>query len=189
MERDNQVLPGLTELAVDKSGSEADRVVKRERPSPRFEWINRDQLVMRVVDVERLVDQDHPVRAIWEFVGHLDLSGFSEHIKAVDGERGRPAYDPRLLVSLWIYAYSRGVSSAREIERMCEYDPACQWLTGMKVVNHHSLSDFRVDHGDAVKKLFAGILGVLTHEGLIGLERMTQDGTKIKASASPRTFR
>jgi transposase len=186
---DNQVLPGLTEVTREICEPDPGSVSERKRPNPRFEPIDREQLVMKVVDVERLVDRDHPVRAIWEFVGRLDLSGFCEHVKAVEGERGRPAYDPQLLVSLWIYAYSRGVSSAREIERQCEYDPACQWLTGMKVVNHHSLSDFRVDHGEAVKKLFAGILGVLTHEGLIGLERMTQDGTKIKASASPRTFR
>src|SRR3989449_8746288 len=93
------------------------------------------------------------------------------------------------MICLWIYAYSRGVSSAREIARLCEYEPACQWLTGMKVVNHHSLSDFRVDHGKALEKLFAEILGVLTLEGLIDLERVMHDGTKIKACASKGTFR
>src|SRR2546422_6005215 len=93
------------------------------------------------------------------------------------------------MICLWIYAYSRGVSSAREIARLCEYEPACQWLTGMKVVNHHSLSDFRVDHGKALDKLFAEILGVLSLEGLIDLERVMHDGTKIKACASKGTFR
>jgi transposase len=186
---DNQVVPGVRDEAIERRESGPEEEVERKRPSPRFEAINRAQMVMRVLDVEELVDRDHPVRAIWEFIGRLDLSGFWEHVKAVEGERGRPAYNPQLLVSLWIYAYSRGVSSAREIERLCEYDPAYQWLTGMTVVNHHSLSDFRVDHGEAVKKLFIEIIGVLTHEGLIGLERVTQDGTKIKASASRRTFR
>lgn len=162
---------------------------QNDRPKPRFEPINRAQMVMRAVDVEQLVDQDHPVRAIWEFVGRLDLSSFCEQIRALEGVRGRPAYNPRLMVCLWIYGYSRGVSSAREMARLCEYDPGFQWLTGMKVVNHHSLSDFRVDHGQALDKLFAEVLAVLMLEGLVGLERMMQDGTKIEARASRHTFR
>lgn len=187
---DEQILPTLTGLIVEEQ--EPDPITElrdSERPRPRFEPINREQMVMRVVDVEQLVDQDHPVRAIWEFVGRLDLSSFCEQIRAVEGERGRPTYDPRLMTCLWIYAYSRGVSSAREIARLCEYEPGCQWLTGMKVVNHHSLSDFRVDHGKALEKLFTEILGVLTLEGLIDLERVMHDGTKIKACASKGTFR
>jgi len=187
---DEQMLPALTGLIMERQ--EPDPMTEprhNHKPRPRFEPINREQMVMRVVDVEQLVDQDHPVRAIWEFVGRLDLSSFCEQIRAVEGERGRPAHHPRLMVCLWIYAYSRGVSSAREIARLCEYDPACQWLTGMKVVNHHSLSDFRVDHGKALDKLFAEILGVLTLEGLIDLERVMHDGTKIKACASKGTFR
>jgi transposase len=187
---DEEVSPALTGLILEDQ--EPDLMNEREhnqKPRPRFEPINREQMVMRVVDVEQLVDQDHPVRAIWEFVGRLDLSSFCQQIRALEGERGRPTHHPRLMICLWIYAYSRGVSSAREIARLCEYDPACQWLTGMKVVNHHSLSDFRVDHGKALEELFVEILGVLTLEGLIDLERVMHDGTKIKACASKGTFR
>ena len=187
---DEQISPALTGLMMENQEPEAMTEPRQnQRPIPRFESINREQMVMRVIDVEQLVDQDHPVRAIWEFVGRLDLSGFCEQIRAVEGERGRPTHQPRLMICLWIYAYSRGVSSAREIARLCEYEPACQWLTGMKVVNHHSLSDFRVDHGKALEKLFVERLGVLTLEGLIDLERVMHDGTKIKASASKSTFR
>jgi transposase len=53
-------------------------------------------------------------------------------------------WDPQLLISLWIYAYKDGVSSAREIARWCEYQPAYQWLSGLEVVNYHTLADFRV---------------------------------------------
>ena len=185
-----QTVPTLPGLKVENQEADTmDEPGQSHRAVPRFEPINREQMVMRAVDVEQLVDQEHPVRAIWEFVGRLDLSGFCEQIRAVEGERGRPTRDPRLMVCLWIYAYSRGVSSAREIARLCEYDPGCQWLTGMKVVNHHSLSDFRVDHGKALDKLFVEILGVLTLEGLIDLERVMHDGTKIKTYASKGTFR
>jgi len=95
----------------------------------RLKRVNRQQMILRAVDVEKLIEPDHPARAIWELVGRLDLSAFRAGIEVVEGEAGRPAFDPQLLISLWIYAYSEGVSSAREIERRCEYHPAYQWLT------------------------------------------------------------
>ena len=133
--------------------------------TPRLELVNRQQMVWRAVDVERLIEEDHPARAIWECVGHLDLSAFREVIAAVEGRAGRPALDPQLLISLWIYAYSEGVGSAREIARLCEYHPAYQWLTGLEPVNYHSLSDFRVDHQAALDQLFTQVLGWLSAEG------------------------
>ena len=97
----------------------------REAPGePRLQTVTRQQMAWRVVDVEQLIAEDHPARAIWQLVGKLDLSSFYKSIGAVEGEAGRPALDPQLLISLWIYGYSEGVSSAREIARLCEFDPA-----------------------------------------------------------------
>jgi transposase len=146
-------------------------------------------MMLRPVEVEKLVAEDHEVRAIWEFVGRVDLSEYYEEIEVVEGEAGRPALDPQLMVSLWVYGYSKGVSSAREIGRLCEYDPAYQWLTGLEPVNYHSLSDFRVDHQEALDELFIEVLGLLSAEGLISLERVMHDGMKVKACASGDTFR
>jgi transposase len=162
---------------------------EEKKAKPRLKAINRQQLVMRPMDVEQLVAEDHEVRAIWEFVGRLDLSQYYEEVGAVEGEAGRPALDPQLMVSLWIYAYSKGVGSAREVSRLCEYDPAYQWLTGMGAVNYHTLSDFRVGHKEALDELFSEVLGLLSAEGLISLERVMHDGVKVKACASADTFR
>jgi transposase len=156
--------------------------------TPRFQPINRNQLCWHTVDVEKLVGSDHLVRAIWELTGRLDLTRFSVDVKAVDGVAGRPAYDPRLLISLWVYAYSQKVSSAREVERRCGYDPAYQWLTGMQEVNHHTLSDFRIQHQEALDRLFTQLLAVLEQEELISLETVVHDGTKVKAAASGNSF-
>ena len=145
--------------------------------------------MLRPVDVEKLIEEDHPARAIWELVGQLDLRRYYEPIKVAEGEAGRSATDPRLLISLWLYAYSRGVSSAREVARLCQYEPACQWLTGMEVVNYHTLSDFRVDHKEALDDLFIQLLGVLSCEGLVRLEQVMHDGTKVRANAGVDTFR
>jgi transposase len=158
-------------------------------PKPRVQPINRQQLILQPVDLEQIVPEDHEVRAIWELTGRLDLSGYYEEIKALEGVAGREAVDPRLLISLWIYSYSEGISSAREISRLCEYHPAYQWLTGMKPINHHTLSDFRVEHKEALDELFAGVLGLLSAEGLISLERVMHDGTKVKANAGTDSYR
>ncbi len=154
-------------------------------PKPRLQPINRNQLLLRPVNVEKLVGPDHWVRAIWELVGRLDLTRYTAEVKSVEGEPGRPPYDPRLLISMWIYAYSQRISGGRELERRCQYDPALQWLTGMDVVNYHSLADFRVQHAQALDELFVPVLAVLSSEGLIGSDGVVvHDGTKIEASAS-----
>ena len=70
-------------------------------------------MLWRAVDVEQLIGEDHPARALWGLVGRLDLDGFYEGIECSAEEGGRPAYDPRLLISLWIYASSQGIGSAR----------------------------------------------------------------------------
>jgi len=157
--------------------------------SPRVKPVDRSQMVWRSVDVEHLIEENHSARAIWALSGELDLTGFYAPIAAVEGVAGRRPWDPRLLVSLWVYAYSRGISSAREMARRCTYEPAFQWLCGLEPINYHTLSDFRVAHGPALQELFVELLGVLSAEGLVSLERVMHDGTKIKACASGDTFR
>ena len=180
--------PGMwTETELPRQPQPLPSEPEPPRP-PRLQPVNRNQLLWHAVDVGKLVGPDHLVRAIWELVGQLDLKGYTAEVGSVEGVAGRPAYDPRLLISLWIYAYSQKVGWAREVERRCGYDPAFQWLTGMEVVNYHTLADFRVQHEKALDELFAQLLGVLSSEGLISLERVVHDGTKVKASASGNSF-
>lgn len=141
-----------------------------------------------LVDLERMLDESHPARAIWEFVGGLDLSRFEGKVRVKVGAAGRDSWSPRLLIGMWIYAYSRGLSSAREVERQCDWEPGFQWLTGLQKVNHHTLSDFRVVHAEAMKELFEQVLTVLMMKELITLERVTVDGTKVRAHVNKKTF-
>jgi transposase-like protein DUF772 len=87
-----------------------------------------------------------------------------------------------------VYACSQGIGSAREVARRCEYDPAFQWLTGLDQVNYHTLADFRVEKQKELDELFTQALAALSKEGLITLEQVMQDGTKIKARASTRSY-
>src|ERR1017187_7442472 len=155
---------------------------------PLIRYVNRQQMSWRAVDVEHLIGEDHPARAIWALVGSLDLSRYYRAIESSPEAGGRPAFDPQLLISLWVYAYSQGIGSAREVARRCEFDPAFQWLTGMDEVNYHTLADFRVEQRQELDELFTQVLTALSKEGLITLEQVMQDGTKIKAQASSRSY-
>ena len=156
---------------------------------PRLGAVDRRQMVMRAIDVERLIAEDHPARSLWELVGRLDLSLYYAEIRAVEGRAGREHTDPQVLLTVWLYAYSQGMSSAREVAQRCEYEPAFQWICGLAPINYHTLADFRSGHQAALNNLFVQVLGMLSAEGLITLERVTLDGTKIKANAGGNTFR
>jgi transposase len=155
----------------------------------KFRTVNREQTMMAMICVEELIGADHKVRAIWHLVGSLDLSRFAEPLRTTRGYAGRPAWDPHLLVSVWVYAYSEGISSAREIERVMQWERGFQWLCGLESINHHTLSDFRVEHKAALDKLFAELLAMLERAGVLSLEQVMHDGTKIRAQAGADTFR
>jgi transposase len=182
-------LPGCEAAVLSEAEGEGRTKSEARFGKHRYEVIDREQLCWRRVDVERLIGTEHPARAVWEFIGQLDLSAYQEEVRAVEGKAGRPGWEPRLLISLWVYGYSKGVGSARAIEELCEWEPAYQGLTGSRVVNAHTLSDFRVKHDQALQGLFVQVLGLLSADGLITLERVMQDGTKIRAHAASDSFR
>lgn len=94
-----------------------------------------------------------------------------------------------MLISLWLHAYSRGISSAREVARPCEFESGFQWLCGLQAISHRIFSGFRSENKAGLDDLFVQVLGRLSAEGLISLERVTLDGTKIKANAGGNCFR
>jgi transposase len=166
------------------SGSQGERTGARK-----LKLVNRDQMTMAQIDVEHLIDEHHPARGIWEVTAGLDLSRYEAAIHSRQGEVGRAAWAPQLLIAVWLYGYSQGISSARELERQMEYEPGLMWLSGMDVINHHTLSDFRIEHGEALTDLFTQMLVVLSDAGLVKMGLVAHDGTKIRAQAGVDSFR
>ena len=161
---------------------------KKPSPTPRYLPIDRKQFFLEPLDVDRLIDDDHAARKIWRVVERLDLSRFASEVRAVEGVAGRPSHSPQVLVAVWIYAFSKGLHSAREIARQMRYEPGLRWLTGLNLINHHTLSDFRAGQGEALRELFEQVLAMLTMKGLLTLERVAVDGTKIRADAGKKSF-
>lgn len=155
------------------------------KPPLRFKPIDRTQMVWADMDLEQLLPADHLARAIWALTERLDWMPFQAKFKAVEGRAGCTPYDPRLLACLWILAYSEGISAANEIERRCRYHPAYRWLAALRVIGAKTLANFRVAHKEALNRLFVQVLAALQSEGMIPGEQIMQDGTKVRAVASP----
>lgn len=150
---------------------------------PKLEYRNRDQIYLGMVDLNNLIDEWHPARAVWAVLEGIDFSLYEEQIRSREGEAGRSAVPPRLLAALWIYGYSLGVGSARALERMQSYEPGLRWLCADEPVNHHTLSDFRVGYEEALDGLFSQVLAGLEQGGVVDLGTVVVDGTKVRAAS------
>jgi transposase len=150
---------------------------------------DRRQLRWDMIDLEGLLPADHRARLVWSFVESLDLSQLYDQVLSREGEAGRPAADPAVLLSLWLYATIEGVGSAGELERLAQSDAAYRWLAGGAPLNDHGLADFRVDSVEVLDRLLTQSVTALIAEGLVSLAEIAVDGTKIRASASKKSFR
>lgn len=163
--------------------------MKSTEGAPRVEVVNRKQMQWGAVDFDKLIESDHPARAVWAMVEKLDLSRFYAPIRAREGHVGRTATDPKVLLALWLYAISDGVGSARELVRLTEAHDAYRWLRGGVSLNHHTVSDFRTEHPEAVNELLTQILASLMGAKLLTMHRVALDGTKVRANAGAASFR
>ena len=157
--------------------------------SPRLRYANRQQVEMRTCALDALLPEEHPARTVWAYVERLDLSDLLGKIKAVAGSAGASATDPRLLLALWLYATLRGVGSARELDRRCRDEIAFEWICGGVSLNYHTLADFRVAHVEVLDRLLTDSVAVLLEQDLVSMDRVAQDGMKVRASAGASSFR
>lgn len=149
----------------------------------------RNQVEIQQCSLDELLPEDHEARIVWAYVEGLDLSELYERIRAVEAGPGQAPADPRILLALWLYATLRGVGSARELNRLCRYHAAYRWICGGVSMNYHTLSDFRTAHVALLDRLLTEGVASLMAEGLVTLDRVAQDGMKVRASAGAASFR
>lgn len=160
--------------------------------APRLKTPQRDQVEFRACCWNDLLPEDHQARIVWQYGESVDLSALYRQVKAVERHAGHPAIDPKILFTLWLYASLRGIGSAREVARRCDLETgevAFQWICGGVSVNYHTLSDFRVDHVELLDQVLTNSIVVLMQQGLVTLDRVAQDGMKVRASAGAASFR
>ena len=139
--------------------------------------------------LDAMLAEDHQARVVWEYVEGLDLTCLYDSIRAVEGRPGRNPIDPRIPMALWLYATLDGVGAARKLDRLCDAHVAYQWICGGVSVNYHTLSDFRTAHVALLDRLLTQSVAGLMHEGLVTMNRVAQDGMRVRAGAGSSSFR
>jgi len=180
-------LPSPSEAQVEQV--QAQLADKRRRGAPRLLLANRLQVELRASDLESLLGQDHRARLVWGYVVSQDLSRLFNAIKARGATPGRAAIDPRILFALWLYATLDGVGSGREVTRLSREHDAYRWICGGVAINYHALNDFRVANGEFMDELLSDNVAALAAVGAITLERVAQDGMRVRANAGAASFR
>jgi len=149
----------------------------------------RGQVELRPMDLESLLAPGHRARLVWMWVEQQDLSGMYAAIKVREGGKGRSRIAPEILFALWLYATLEGEGRGREIARLVMSHDAYRWISGGVQVNHHSLSDFRIDHHAEFDDLLSASVAALMSAGAVKLKRVAQDGMRVRASAGAASFR
>jgi transposase len=158
-------------------------------PTPRVTIPLRNQGEIQFVMPEDALPPEHPARVLWSVISRLDLSAFLADAGAFEGGSGRPLTSPRMLLTLWTYAISRGVGSAREIERLTRSDAAYRWIVGDQRPGRTAITEFRVSHLAALDELLTNVLAALIQQGALSIETVAIDGMRVRASASAPSFR
>ena len=182
--------PGcLFDVGTDEGSRRAEASQPPRVGRRRLRHAVRNQVEFRECSLDELLSEEHEARIVWEYVCGLDLSELQQRIQAVEGGPGQAPADPRILMALWLYATLRSVGSARELNRLCQAHAAYRWICGGVSMNYHTLSDFRTQHAELLDRLLTEGVASLMSEGLVTLDRVAQDGMKVRASAGAASFR
>ena len=184
---------GLFPDLPSRGGDEVQRAqaqgAQRSAGAARVLEPNRNQVELRASDLESLLPEDHRARLVWGYVERQDLGRLYEAIKARGAAPGRSAIDPRILFALWLYATLEGVGSGREVARLTDQHDAYRWICGGVAVNYHALNDFRANNDKLMDELLTHNVAALAAVGAIRLERVAQDGMRVRADAGAASFR
>src|SRR5688572_14812436 len=148
----------------------------------RFIGCDREQVFLMPPSLRDWVPEGHLVWTVLDAVAELDL--WTVYADYRDDGRGRPAYEPSMMVGLLLYAYARGNRSSRGIERACLEDVAYRVVTGNLAPDHSTIAEFRRRHERALGEVFSGVLGLCSRAGLVSVGVVAIDGTKMSASAA-----
>ena len=146
------------------------------------EWLPPGHLAFFVMDVVRDLDLKE-ILAYYDLEPILGEQGQIQGYRSKSG-RGQPAYDPRMMTAVLVYAYCIGMPSSREIERECENDVPMRVISANQRPDHSTIAEFRRVHLRALAGLFLQVLKLCQKAGLVKLGHVALDGTKVKANAS-----
>jgi len=150
-----------------------------------FKHYNQRQTTLLPYSFDDFIFEKHPVRVVDQVVESINIQPL---LKAYSKE-GNPAYHPKMLLKVMLYAYMTNIYSSRKIELAVRENINFMWLTGMNIVDHNTINRFRSKKlKDSFKEIFKQVVLMLASEGFISLKQIYTDGTKIEAQAGRYTF-
>lgn len=141
---------------------------------------NRDQLMLLPPSINDFVEDSHIVRTIDEIVEQLD----TEIIESQYSELGRPAFHPKMLLKVLLYAYSSGLRASRKIEEACKSNLYYMFLSGMQTPDFWTICLFRRRFANDIEGLFCQVVRICVELGITRFGKISLDGSKLRASAS-----
>src|SRR5215471_2098099 len=149
---------------------------------PNYLPYSPDQAELLPAHVKDVLGADHLCFLVHEVVEALDLRTFDDEDEDVGGQR---AYDPRLMLKVWLYGFSVNVRTTRKLEQRIREDLGFRYLAGGATPDHKTLSEFHRRHRDAITAMFTEVLMFLRRAGMARLGAVAIDSTRVKANASP----
>ena len=148
----------------------------------------REQVTMFPVTLDELIPGDHLCRVIEGFVNRLAITelGF---VRSEPADTGRPGYDPRDLLKLYLYGYMNQVRSSRRLEAECQRNVEVMWLLGRLQPDYKSIAEFRRMHSEAVSEAGCQLVAFARRVGLVRGETVAIDGSKFRAVSSAHRVR
>jgi transposase len=151
---------------------------------PNFKSYNQDQPLLLPLNIKDLISKEDIVYVLNTVVEYLDIKSIYAHTDNDQG--GCPAYHPRMMLKVLIYAYSEGISSSRKIARRLESDVKFMYLSGMQAPDFRTINNFRKDNLGHLVELFIQVVKLCKELGLVRLGHIAIDGSKLRASAGRR---
>jgi transposase len=148
----------------------------------------RSTLVRREGTLEEILPTRHLVRFVWRILESFDFSTMEKLYASIQGGSGRPPYHPRVLSALWIYGMAEGFETAAAIAKACTNRDDFRWLAGGLIPCDQTLLNFLTAAAETLPSIWVQVLKAMHQAGHIDLSILAEDGTKLRADASPRSF-
>ncbi|MCF0054116.1 IS1182 family transposase [Dyadobacter sp. LJ53] len=155
------------------------------RRQPTFKPYNQQQLMLLPPSLDELIPKDHACRVVNEVINNINL----EPLNAAYHSRGTSSYHPQMLLKVLVYGYVSNIYSSRKLEAACKESIYFMFLSSMSYPDHNTINRFRgIRLKDALRTIFEQVVLLLAQEGLLSIEEVYTDGTKIEANANKYTF-
>lgn len=153
--------------------------------SPVFKPYNQHQVMLLPPSLDELVPMGHPARVVNDVINRISITSLMSAYK----NDGCSSYHPQMLLKILVYGYVTNTYSSRKLEAACKENINYMWLSAMNYPDHNTINRFRgVRLKDALRNIFEEVVQLLAAEGLLSIEEVYTDGTKVEANANKYTF-